>query len=66
MALRTAPSPEGPWTSDIVIFKVKSKKGGYAYSGVAHPYLDPSGETLVISYTNHPNVIEVIKVTFSK
>lgn len=33
------------------------------YAGVAHPYLDPSGRSMVISYTNNNN-IEVIKVTF--
>ena len=66
MALRTAPSPEGPWASDVIVYDVKCAEGGLAYAGVVHPYLDPSGETLVISYTNDPNVIEVIKVVFSK
>ena len=36
----------------------------FAYAGVIHPYADPSGKTMTISYTNEPNVIQVIKVTF--
>ncbi|KAI1630760.1 hypothetical protein F4809DRAFT_647078 [Biscogniauxia mediterranea] len=37
--------------------------GGFVYAGVAHPYLDGSGKTLTISFTND-NHIQVIKVTF--
>jgi len=65
VALRTAPSPEGPWSSDVIVYEVKCNENGFAYAGAAHPYLDPSGKTLVISYTNYPNIIETIKVTFS-
>lgn len=37
---------------------------GLTYAGVAHPYLDPSGKTLVASYTKNATDIEVIKITF--
>ncbi|GJC79915.1 hypothetical protein ColLi_02753 [Colletotrichum liriopes] len=63
--LRTAPSPEGPWTPDIKIFEATPIDGGLVYAGVAHPYLDESGKTLVMSFTNN-NRIQVIKATFSK
>ena len=63
VALRTANSPEGPWSADVIVYEPKLL-GSYAYAGVAHPYLDSTGQTLTISYTNAPNVIEVIKVSF--
>ncbi|KAI0827819.1 hypothetical protein F5Y06DRAFT_308477 [Hypoxylon sp. FL0890] len=63
--LRTATSLEGPWTPDVKVYTATPIDGGLTYAGVAHPYLDISGQTLTISYTNN-NHIEVIKVTFSK
>ncbi|ORY61664.1 uncharacterized protein BCR38DRAFT_396713 [Pseudomassariella vexata] len=63
--LRTATKLEGPWTPDVKVFHATPNNGGLVYAGVAHPYLDTSGQTLVISYTNN-NKIEVIKVKFSK
>lgn len=65
VVIRTAPSPEGPWTSDVTVYTVKANSNKFAYAGAAYPFLDTSGKTLVISYTNYPNVIEVIKVEFS-
>ncbi|KAK4168204.1 hypothetical protein QBC43DRAFT_341499 [Cladorrhinum sp. PSN259] len=64
--LRTALSPEGPWTPDIEVFTAAPiVDGGLdVYAGVAHPYLDESGKTLVVSYTNN-NYIEVLKVEFN-
>jgi hypothetical protein len=67
VAIRTAPKPEGPWTADVMLYNITALSGGgLAYAGVAHPYLDPTGRTLTVSYTNSPNVIEVVKITFSK
>ncbi|KAJ9144262.1 Conserved secreted protein [Pleurostoma richardsiae] len=63
--LKTAPAPEGPWAADVQIYKATPRDGGLVYAGAGYPYLDESGRTLVVSYTNN-NVIEVIKVSFSK
>ncbi|KAI1208215.1 uncharacterized protein F4807DRAFT_156496 [Annulohypoxylon truncatum] len=63
--LRTATALEGPWTPDVKVYTATPIDGGLTYAGVAHPYLDASGRTLTISFTNN-NHIEVIKVTFSK
>ncbi|KAI1374360.1 hypothetical protein F4677DRAFT_461417 [Hypoxylon crocopeplum] len=63
--LRTASSLEGPWTPDVKVYTATAIDGGLIYAGVAHPYLNSSGQTLTISYTNS-NHIQVIKVTFSK
>jgi len=38
------------------------QEGGNIYAAVPHQYFDPSGKTLIITYTNHPNVIQAIKV----
>ncbi|KAI0813569.1 hypothetical protein GGR55DRAFT_676501 [Xylaria sp. FL0064] len=52
---------------DVTVYTTTPKAAGdYVYAGVAHPYLDTSGQTLTISYTNAAIAIEVIKVTFSK
>lgn len=64
MYIRTAASPEGPWTPMVKVYTATPMGGGMTYAGVAHPYLDSTGKTLVISYTNN-NQIEVIRVTFS-
>jgi len=65
--MRTAPKPEGPWTADVLAYSpTLLEANGYAYAAVAHPYLDSTGKTLTISYTNSPNVIQVIKVNFTK
>ncbi|GAP92754.1 putative conserved secreted protein [Rosellinia necatrix] len=63
--LRTATSIEGPWTPDVAVYEDKPINNGFVYAGVAHPYLDTSGRTLVISWTN-ANTNPVVKVTFSK
>ena len=36
---------------------------GMVYAGVAYPYLDETGKTLTVGYTND-NRIQVIEITF--
>ncbi|KAL7622429.1 hypothetical protein AAE478_007934 [Parahypoxylon ruwenzoriense] len=58
----------GPWTPDVTVYTATPiKEGGtarFTYAGVVHPYLDPSGRTLTISYTNN-NYIEIIRVAIN-
>lgn len=63
--LRTAEQPEGPWTPDVRVFKDEAIDGGFVYAGVAHPYLDPSGKTLTVSWTNN-NHIRVARIDFTE
>ncbi|KAI1403956.1 hypothetical protein F4819DRAFT_186187 [Hypoxylon fuscum] len=63
--LRTATALEGPWTPDVKVYTATPIDGGLTYAGVAYPYLDTTGQTLTIAYTNN-NHIEVIRVAFSK
>lgn len=65
VCLRAAPSPEGPWTDDVEIFKAEPINDGLVYAGVAYPHLDESGKTLTIGFTNNNN-IQVIRVSFDK
>ncbi|KAI1744697.1 hypothetical protein F4680DRAFT_405760 [Xylaria scruposa] len=67
VVLRTATSLQGPWTPDVTVYTATPlATGAYVYAGVAHPYLDTTGQTLTISYTNNAATIQVIKVMFSK
>ncbi|KAL4799484.1 hypothetical protein BDV19DRAFT_385253 [Aspergillus venezuelensis] len=62
-AIRTAHALEGPWSDDVTFYTPTAYEGGMVYAVCAHPYLDESGKTLTISYTN-ANHIQVIKATF--
>ncbi|KAL5085863.1 hypothetical protein Trisim1_009933 [Trichoderma cf. simile WF8] len=63
VALRTAAKVEGPWSEDREVFEAEPIDGGFVYAGVAYPFLDETGKTLTIAYTNN-NHIQVIRVTF--
>lgn len=63
VALRTAAKLEGPWSEDREVFEAEPIDGGFVYAGVAYPFLDETGKTLTIAYTNN-NHIQVIRVTF--
>ena len=48
-----APRPEGPWSQPTVVYtcpEASWKKGYFCYAAKAHPELDPTGRSLVISY----------------
>lgn len=61
--LRTVPSPDGPWSEDVKVYTATPIDNGLAYAGVAHPYLDTTGQTLTVSFTNN-NHHQALKVTF--
>jgi Domain of unknown function (DUF4185) len=60
---KTAPAPEGPWSEPITLYQAKPlTKGSSIYAAVPHPYYDTTGKTLVVTFTNHPNTIQAIRV----
>lgn len=61
--LRTATALEGPWTPDVKVYTATPIEGGLTYAGLAYPFLDESGDTVTLAYTNN-NRTEVIKVSF--
>ncbi|RMZ88748.1 hypothetical protein DV736_g4021, partial [Chaetothyriales sp. CBS 134916] len=62
----TAPSPEGPFTTQpVLLYQAKPiTEGSTTYAAVPHPYFDHSGKTLVVTFTNHPNTIQAVRVIF--
>lgn len=63
VAVRTAPKPEGPWSDAVGFYTPTAYEGGMVYAGLAYPYLDESGKTLTVGWTNS-NHIQILKVTF--
>ena len=60
---QTAHRPEGPWSDPITLFQATPiTEGSAVYAAVPHPYYDPSGKSLVVTFTNHPNTIQAIKI----
>ncbi|VUC21574.1 unnamed protein product [Clonostachys rosea] len=64
ISLLSAPSPEGPWSAAKEIYTATPINDGLVYAGVAYPYLDDTGKTLTIAFTNN-NHIQVIRVAFA-
>jgi hypothetical protein len=59
----TADKPEGPWSNPMTLYHATPLTAGSSiYAAVPHPYFDQSGETLVVTFTNHPNCIQAVKV----
>ena len=60
---QTAPAPEGPWSQPVALHKQEPiTNGSTIYAAAPHPYYDPSGKTLVVTFTNHPNTIQAIRI----
>lgn len=60
---QTAPAPAGPWSQPIALHKQKPiTNGSTIYAAAPHPYYDLTGKTLVVTFTNHPNTIQAIRI----
>ncbi|EXJ94414.1 hypothetical protein A1O1_02808 [Capronia coronata CBS 617.96] len=67
--LKTSQRPEGPWSEPpIMLYQATPllpvEERGCIYAAVPHPYFDESGKTLVVSFTNHPNTIQAVRIVF--
>jgi hypothetical protein len=60
---RTADKPEGPWSAHFKIKGVADR--AFVYCPSQQYRYDPSGKTLVISYTAHPNQIFALRIVSS-
>lgn len=59
----TAQKPEGPWSEAVTLYQATPITAGSSiYAAVPHPYYDVTGRTLVVTFTNHPNCIQAIKI----
>ena len=60
---RAAFAPEGPWSDPITLYQATPITAGSSiYAAAPQPQYDSTGKTLVVTFTNHPNVIQAIKV----
>lgn len=63
--VQTAQRPQGPWSDTITLYQATPITAGSAiYAAVPHPYFDDGGKTLVVTFTNHPNTVQAVKITF--
>ena len=62
---------EGPWSKPVMIFESPVPKEcqredfGWNYQGHAHPGWDPSGRTLLLSYSSCARFVSMAKVTWA-
>ncbi|KAJ9613216.1 hypothetical protein H2200_003158 [Cladophialophora chaetospira] len=64
--MKTAERPEGPWSDPITLYQATPLTNGSSiYAAVPHPYYDESGKTLVVTFTNHPNTIQAVRIVFT-
>ncbi|EXJ55494.1 hypothetical protein A1O7_08421 [Cladophialophora yegresii CBS 114405] len=64
--LKTAQRPEGPWSDPITLYQATPLTDGSSiYAAVPHPYFDESGKSLVVTFTNHPNTIQAVRIVFA-
>jgi beta-xylosidase len=60
---KVAYRPTGPWSDPITLYQATPVTNGSSiYAAVPHPYYDESGKNLVVTFTNHPNVIQAVNV----
>jgi hypothetical protein len=50
--IRTAPSPEGPWSGEKILFTAKQPTSGNVYDARAHSEYDLNGgQTIFVTYS---------------
>lgn len=60
---KVAYKPEGPWSDPVTIYQATPiTNDSSIYAAVPHPYYDESGKSLVVTFTNHPNVIQAVNI----
>ena len=62
---RTADKPEGPWSHQTELYRVKGRKDGdFVYCAVANPYYDESGKSMVVTVNNGSMIVQAHRVEF--
>jgi hypothetical protein len=60
---QVAYAPTGPWSDPVTLYQATPiTNGSSIYAAVPHPYHDETGKTLVVTFTNHPNLIQAAKI----
>jgi hypothetical protein len=64
---KVAYSLTGPWSDPITLYQATPiTSGSSIYAAVPHPYYDETGKNLVVTFTNHPNVIQAVNIVSFK
>lgn len=60
---KVAYTPTGPWSDPVTLYQAMPiTNGSSIYAAVPHPYYDESGRNLIVTFTNHPNLIQAVNV----
>lgn len=60
---KVAYTPTGPWSDPVTLYQATPiTNGSSIYAAVPHPYYDESGKNLVVTFTNHPNLIQAVNI----
>lgn len=60
---KVARTPTGPWSEPVTLYQATPiTNGSSIYAAVPHPYYDQTGKSLVVTFTNHPNLIQAVKL----
>ena len=61
----TAPALEGPWSSAVTVGSTcpNDTCGALRYAIAPHPEFDPTGKTLLVTWTDS-NVVHAVKMTW--
>jgi hypothetical protein len=63
---KVANSPTGPWSDPVTLYQATPiTNGSSIYAAVPHPYYDETGKNLVVTFTNHPNLIQAANIVSS-
>ena len=66
---QTASQLQGPWSDVVTLFTSTSfytPPGlNFMYAPAANQFYDPTGQSLLITYTNAPNVVQAIRIWFA-
>jgi hypothetical protein len=65
----TSGEPRGPWTKPVTIYSApvpsQCKSGSYDYDAHVHYGVDPSGATLLLSYSSCATYVSMARLSFA-
>ena len=60
---KVAQHPVGPWSDPVTLYQATPiTEGSSAYAAIPHPYFYEDGKQLIVTFTNHPNLIQAARV----
>ena len=60
---KVAFTPTGPWSEPVTLYEAAPiTNGSFIYAAIPQPFYDESGKSLVVTFTNHPNLIQAVNI----